>query len=146
MLKIQFVTLIRGKPPIPQKQRYTVTFMNHKEKINFGKKRKVRQHRVEVRLSDEELLQLKNANSSSIAKLLRESALNAVSNETVQKQYFSKLDRDFLLELSRIGNNLNQISRAINTDLASDRPIDAARLLHLLIGIDQAIGELRNDR
>jgi hypothetical protein len=54
-----------------------------------------------------------------------------------------KLDREFLLELSRIGGNINQIAKAINTDIASSRPLDAARLLHLLIGIDQTLKELK---
>ena len=54
-----------------------------------------------------------------------------------QEHHYTKLDREFLLELSRIGGNINQIAKAINTDIASSRPLDAARLLHLLIGIDQ---------
>ena len=120
--------------------------MEYKAKINHAKKRKVREHRVEVRLSDDELNQLKNANASSIARLLRESALRVVNKQETQVPQFTKLDRDFLLELSRIGNNINQISRAINTDIASSRPLDAARLLHLLIGVDQALKELRDDR
>ena len=120
--------------------------MEYKAKINHAKKRKVREHRVEVRLSDDELNQLKNANASSIARLLRESALRVVNKQETQVPQFTKLDRDFLLELSRIGNNINQIAKAINTDIAADRPIDAARLLHLLIGIDQVVRELRNDR
>lgn len=119
--------------------------MEYKAKINHAKKRKVREHRVEVRLSDDELAQLKNANAPSIAKLLRESALRVVNKQETQVPQFTKLDRDFLLELSRIGNNINQIAHAVNRDLASDRPLDAARLLLLLTGIDQVVRELRND-
>ena len=62
-----------------------------------------------------------------------------------QENHYTKIDRDFLLELSRIGGNINQIAKAINTDIASSRPLDAARLLHLLIGIDQTLKELKND-
>ena len=120
--------------------------MEYKAKINHAKKRKVREHRVEVRLSDDELAQLKNANAPSIAKLLRASALRVVNKQETQVPQFTKLDRDFLLELSRIGNNINQIAHAVNRDLAADRPLDAARLLHLLIGIDQVVRELRDDR
>ena len=61
------------------------------------------------------------------------------------ENHYTKLDREFLLELSRIGGNINQIAKAINTDIASSRPLDAARLLHLLIGIDQTLRELKND-
>ena len=53
---------------------------------------------------------------------------------------------DAMRELSAIGNNINQIAHAVNRDLAADRPLDAARLLHLLIGIDQVVRELRDDR
>ena len=127
------MTLFRGTPPeTPQKATALHgDIMEYKAKINHAKKRKVREHRVEVRLSDDELNQLKNANASSIARLLRESALSAVNKQETQVPQFTKLDRDFLLELSRIGNNINQISKAINTDIASNRPLDAARLLHL---------------
>ena len=120
--------------------------MEHKAKINHAKRRKVREHRIEVRLSDDELAQLKNANASSIARLLRESALRAVNKQEMEVPQFTKLDRDFLLELSRIGNNITQLAHAVNRDLASDRPLDAARLLYLLVGVEQALKELRDDR
>ena len=87
--------------------------MEYKAKINHAKKRKVREHRVEVRLSDDELAQLKNANTASVARFLRESALSAVNKQETQVPQFTKLDRDFLLELSRIGNNINQIAHAV---------------------------------
>ena len=142
------MTLFRGTPPeTPQKA--TALHgdkMEHKTTINHARKRKVREKRVEVKLSTEEYEALKNANAPSIAKLLRESALRVVNKQETQVPQFTKLDRDFLLELSRIGNNINQIAKAINTDIAADRPIDAARLLHLLIGIDQVVRELRDDR
>jgi hypothetical protein len=120
--------------------------MEHKTTINHARKRKVREKRVEVKLSTEEYETLKNANTASIARFLRESALSAVNKEETQIPQFTKLDRDFLLELSRIGNNINQIAHAVNRDLAADRPLDAARLLHLLIGVDQTLKELRDDR
>ena len=54
--------------------------------------------------------------------------------------------RALLFQVNKTGNNINQIAKAINTDIAADRPIDAARLLHLLIGVDQTLKELRDDR
>lgn len=140
-----------ASPPIPPQKPQKATAlhgdkMEHKTTINHARKRKVREKRVEVKLSTEEYEALKNANTASIARFLRESALSAVNKEETQVPQFTKLDRDFLLELSRIGNNINQIAKAINTDIAADRPIDAARLLHLLIGIDQVVRELRDDR
>ena len=101
-----------------------------------------------VRFSDAEVQKIKDANILNIAKYLRDTSLaqidatqgNAKKN---QENHYTKIDRDFLLELSRIGGNINQIAKAINTDIASSRPLDAARLLHLLIGIDQTLKELK---
>ena len=142
------MTLFRGTPPeTPQKAAALHgDKMEHKTTIKHARKRKVREKRVEVKLSTEEYETLKNANTASIARFLRESALSAVNKEETQVPQFTKLDRDFLLELSRIGNNINQIAHAVNRDLAADRPLDAARLLHLLIGVDQTLKELRDDR
>lgn len=95
-----------------------------------------------VRLSNSELETLQNSNVLNIARFLRESGL-AAANGKEQKQVYSKIDREFLLELSRIGGNINQIAKAINTDVASSRPLDAAKLLHLLIGIDNTLKELK---
>ena len=131
--------------PIPPKAKALHGDRMERKEIEFPKKRKIRPHRVEVRLSVEEMEKLKNANSSSVAKLLRESALSVVGSGEGTKPYFTKLDKEFVLELARIGTNINQIARAINTDLARDRPLDAVKLLHLLIGIDQTLKELRND-
>ena len=105
----------------------------------------IREKSYKVRMSLAEVETLKEANVLNIAKFLRDSALNAV-NKKEQKNFYSKVDRDFVLELSRIGNNINQIAHAVNRDLAADRPFDAARLLHLLIGVDQTLKELRDDR
>lgn len=100
----------------------------------------IRKHRVEVRLSDEELEQLKNMNPPSLARLLRESALGMKQDK---KQYYSKIDQTFILELSRIGNNINQIAKAVHLDVAQTNSFDKVKLLHLLISIDQQLKELR---
>jgi hypothetical protein len=42
-----------------------------------------------------------------------------------------------------VGTNINQIARAINTDLVAREPLDAVKLLHLLIGIDETLKQLR---
>ena len=147
MLQITGRDLVHGDTPRnpPKATALHGDIMEYKATINHTRKRKVREKRVEVKLSTEEYETLKNANTASIARFLRESALSAVNKQETQVPQFTKLDRDFLLELSRIGNNINQIAHAVNRDLASDRPLDAARLLHLLIGIDQVVRELRND-
>lgn len=102
----------------------------------------VREKSYKVRLSIAEVETLKEANVLNIAKFLRDSALNAV-NEKEQKSFYSKVDRDFVLELSRIGNNINQIAKAINTDLAKREPMNAVRLLHLLIAVNENLEQLK---
>ena len=81
----------------------------YKHEIQFEKKRPVRTKVVKVTLFDSEFKLLEDKNPyNSVAKLLRESALKAVKQEEVHTSTYSKLDRDFILELSRIGTNINQ--------------------------------------
>lgn len=113
--------------------------------IQFEKKRPVRTKVVKVTLFDSEFQLLEEKNPyNSVAKLLRESALNFVKQEKVKTSHYSKLDRDFILEFSRIGTNINQISKAINTNIAREEPINAVKLLHLLIGIDETLKDLKD--
>ena len=102
----------------------------------------VRDKTYKVRLSTEELEVLKNDNVQNIARFLRESGLNSI-NKKKQKNLYSKLDREFLLELSRIGNNVNQIAKAINIDIAQREPLSAVKLLHLLISINENLQDLK---
>lgn len=102
----------------------------------------VRDKTYKVRLSTEELEVLKNDNVQNIARFLRESGLNSI-NKKKQKNLYSKLDREFLLELSRIGNNVNQIAKAINIDIAKREPLSAVKLLHLLISINENLQDLK---
>ena len=116
----------------------------YKHEIHFEKKRLVRTKVVKVTLFDSEFKLLEDKNPyNSVAKLLRESALKAVKQEDVHTSTYSKLDRDFILELSRIGTNINQISKAINTNIAREEPFEAVKLLHLLIGIDETLKQLK---
>lgn len=45
------------------------------------------------------------------------------------------------LAVSRVGNNLNQIARAVNSDVRARRPIDAIAVAIQLMRIRQEIGE-----
>lgn len=103
----------------------------------------IREKVYKVRLSIAEVEKLKDSNVLNIARFLRESALSVVSNEQAQVNSFTKLDRDFLLELSRIGHNINQIAKGVNIDLANDQPIEAVKLLQLLISIDENLKDLK---
>jgi len=113
--------------------------------IQHEKKRQIRTKRVEVKLSEAEYKLIKDKNISSIAKFLRESALSVINEDKTEPSVpvFSKLEKDFVLELSRIGNNVNQIAKAINTNIAKDEPLDALKLLNLLIGVDETLRSLK---
>lgn len=116
----------------------------HEHEIDHEKKRPIRTKVVKVTLFDSEFQLLEERNPyNSVARLLRESALRSVNQEETRTTQYSKLDRDFILELSRIGTNINQIAKAINTTIAREEPLEAVKLLHLLIGIDETLKDLR---
>jgi hypothetical protein len=125
-----FYDLDRGHPDTPEAEAKDLKIMAVRDKV------------YKVRLSTEEVEILKSANVLNIAKFMRDSSLNVV-NKRKDKQVYSKLDRDFLLELSRIGSNINQIAKAVNTDIAKAEPLDALKLLQLLISINQNLEDLK---
>ena len=120
----------------------------------------VRERTFKVRLSETEY-QLLDANNpyGSIAKLLRQSAVEKatkihnskadddekIKTTKIVESSYSKTERALILELGRIGTNVNQIAKAINTDIAGTGTFDKVKLLHLLISIDQQLRELRPD-
>ena len=124
------------------------------------KQKVVRERTFKVRLSESEY-QLLDANNpfGSIAKLLRQSAVDKatkiynskaddaekIKSTKIVESSYSKTERNLILELGRIGNNVNQIAKAINTDIAGTGTVDKVKLLHLLISIDQQLRELRPD-
>ena len=124
------------------------------------KQKVVRERTFKVRLSESEY-QLLDANNpfGSIAKLLRQSAVDKatkiynskaddaekIKSTKIVESSYSKTERNLILELGRIGNNVNQIAKAINTDIAGTGTFVKVKLLHLLISIDQQLRELRPD-
>ena len=120
----------------------------------------VRERTFKVRLSESEYRLLDSNNPyGSIAKLLRQAAVEkatkihnskAEDNQKIKvtkvvESSYSKTERALILELGRIGNNVNQIAKAVNTDIAGTGAFDKVKLLHLLISIDQQLRELRPD-
>lgn len=128
-----FYDLDRGHPDTPEAKAKDLKTMAVRDKI------------YKVRLSSEEVEMLKSANVLNIAKFMRDSSLNVV-NKRKDKQVYSKLDRDFLLELSRIGGNINQIAKALNTDIAKGEPFEAVKVLHLLIAINENLELLKESK
>ena len=120
----------------------------------------VRERTFKVRLSESEYQLLDSNNPyGSIAKLLRQAAVEKatrihnskaeddqkIKTTKVVESSYSKTERALILELGRIGNNVNQIAKAVNTDIAGVGTFDKVKLLHLLISIDQQLRELRPD-
>lgn len=120
----------------------------------------VRERTFKVRLSESEYQLLDSNNPyGSIAKLLRQAAVEKairihnfkaeddqkIKATKVVESSYSKTERALILELGRIGNNVNQIAKAVNTDIAGVGTFDKVKLLHLLISIDQQLRELRPD-
>ena len=134
------MTLFRETPKPPDRQ----DKLGGKKQKQHESKMKTRNKVYKVRMSDTELQKLRDGNVENVARFLRESAMAAVGGRE-QKQVYTKLDREFLLELSRIGNNINQIAKALNTDIAKGKPFDAVRLFHLLIAINENLEALRAD-
>ena len=134
--------------------------MSGQEKEEKKRSKAVRERTFKVRLSEAEY-QLMDSNNpyGSIAKLLRQSAVEKatrlfnskvedsekIKQTKIVESSYSKTERALILELGRIGNNVNQIAKAINTDIASTGAFDKVKLLHLLISIDQQLRELRPD-
>ncbi|WP_121775696.1 plasmid mobilization relaxosome protein MobC [Acinetobacter bereziniae] len=120
----------------------------------------IRERTFKVRLSESEYQLLDSNNPyGSIAKLLRQAAIEKATKihnskaeddqkikaRKVVESSYSKTERALILELGRIGNNVNQIAKAVNTDIAGVGTFDKVKLLHLLISIDQQLRELRPD-
>ena len=134
------MTLFRETPKPPDRQ----DKLGGKKQKQHESKMKTRNKVYKVRMSDTELQKLRDGNVENVARFLRESAMAAVGGRE-QKHVYTKLDREFLLELSRIGNNINQVAKALNTDIAKGEPFDAVRLFHLLIAINENLEALRAD-
>ena len=120
----------------------------------------IRERTFKVRLSESEYQLLDSNNPyGSIAKLLRQAAVEKatkiynskaeddqkIKSTKVVESTYRKTERTLILELGRIGNNINQIAKAVNTDIAGTGAFDKVKLLHLLISIDQQLRELRPD-
>ena len=134
--------------------------MSGQEQQDHKHGKAIRERTFKVRLSESEYQLLDSNNPyGSIAKLLRQSAVEKatkihnskadddqkIKTTKVVESSYSKTERALILELGRIGNNVNQIAKAINKDIAGTGTFDKVKLLHLLISIDQQLRELRPD-
>ena len=134
--------------------------MSVREQEENKQSKAVRERTFKVRLSEAEYQLLDSNNPyGSIAKLLRQAGVEKatkiynsqadddqkIKSAKVIESSYTKTERTLILELGRIGNNINQIAKAVNTDIAGTGAFDKVKLLHLLISIDQQLRELRPD-
>ena len=141
-----------GTPPIPPsfEPQIGVTKMDTATIPTWQRPEPVEEHRtniVKVRLTDSELNLIKEKNPhASLSRFMREATLNA-ARLTAQieqpKQKYSTTHKNLLIELSRIGTNVNQIARAINVDVKNLNDIHKTKLLILLLDIEKQLKELR---
>ena len=102
---------------------------------------------IKVRLTEAEHQALLNrSNMPRLAEWIRTTCLD---QKETRKSKVPKIDPDLLRALSAIGNNLNQIARAINTKkkepLSLDYLVDLGSIYDLLNNIKE-ICENNNDR
>ena len=73
-----------------------------------------RKKTIKIRVSEEEhCALLDNCSSAQLAKWMREKCLDRQGRRS---RRVTKIDPDLLRQLAAIGNNLNQISRAVNRE------------------------------
>jgi len=102
--------------------------------------KETRKKSVKVRFFEEELLQAKaNCPRSEFARWLRELSLNQVSDNVQIEQKKSDVDIEFLRQVSGIGNNLNQITKKVNSKYDT---LNSIELLHQLSVIEKQMNEL----
>lgn len=100
---------------------------------------------VKVRYSESELLELDNLRMNTTrAKFIRERSLRIASHPSAKARQENKA---LAIELTKIGNNLNQIARAIHTENLSNKPsLDYVKILIELKKIEHRIGEIWQER
>lgn len=99
-----------------------------------------RKHVMKVRFSDDEWNTVracfpKRKVASSIRNL-------ALGQKAPRRSPALETRRELLLALSRIGNNLNQVARAVNIANLTGSKIDTVRLLAKLVEIQEQVENL----
>ena len=109
--------MLVGDTPNPFQSFKVCLVMSENSFTNLDKRAK-RTREISIRVNDYELLELKKRNrGSTVASWLRDLALGVTPVKPV--------DPDLVRQLGRIGSNLNQLTRHVNTE----RQVDA-QVLH----------------
>lgn len=100
--------------------------------------KKIRNRKITVRYSDDELEEAKKRAIGNMAGWLRDLSLG----QPVKKKP-KPVNPNLLYELNRIGVNLNQISRYLNSKDSGLTVVEKAELLIAFISIEEELKEIR---
>ncbi len=96
---------------------------------------------IKIRCTKAEYIELKNRSTKPrLAEWMREHCLDAPS----QNRKLQTVDPNFLRQLAGIGNNLNQIARAIN--IHQSKPLERVQILAALASIQRELAALKDDK
>ena len=99
-----------------------------------------RKHNLNIRFSDDEWKRVHEVfPKRKVGTVIRALAL---AQKAPRRSPALETRRELLLALARIGNNLNQVARAVNTANLTGSKIDAVRLLAKLVEIQDALDNL----
>ncbi|AXT36245.1 plasmid mobilization relaxosome protein MobC [Phaeobacter sp. LSS9] len=107
-----------------------------------AKKRPKRECVLRVRCSEEEReswLHKARAEERSLSDYAR----HLLSNEPMRRRARPpEVDPSLLAAVGRVGSNLNQISRALNTDRKAGRALDLIAIRTLLVTLDRQLADI----
>ena len=96
---------------------------------------------IKIRVTEDELLTLKTlCPKAELATWIRERCL---APSAIEKVKMMKADPDLLRQLAFLGNNLNQLTRKVNSSGLS--PLDQIHILSPLVVISEALDKLKHD-
>ena len=100
-----------------------------------------RGHKISIRASDEELDELRNrAADQPLAEWLRELGLSQQRKRERQRWTSPpQVDPQLIRHLSMIGNNINQIARALNQNQNADSLAVLVEIQHIQKALDQLV-------
>ena len=105
----------------------------------MGGRKEKRSKEIKLRFTDSEYESLLDRlpETEQVAVWLRELALNQEKQKRRKRKQPIKVDPDLIYHLGKIGNNLNQVARAVNTAKKVGLPIQTVEVLAALKSIEQ---------
>jgi hypothetical protein len=104
----------------------------------------IRQKSIKIKVTEDEFLKLNSLKTEKqLAPWMRKICLSEKVNSRTPPP---KTDPQLLFEVAKIGNNINQIARQINTLIKSEQRLDAVKILLELNHINEFITSLTNDQ